>query len=68
MSMLIFHTILFLVFVVFFYLKFIESQRLKASFKLYEIRDQLVYLVANEVLNEEDIVFNYYYWKAWSNK
>lgn len=46
---------------VFFYHKAIDAIRLKAQYKLYAVRDELIYLVASGSLREEDAVFNFYY-------
>lgn len=43
------------------YFLYMRTMRLKASFDLYRVRDKFIYLVASDVLKEEDLVFRHYY-------
>lgn len=55
------HVAIFLSAVVYFYHKTVLAQRENASFKMYKVRDEFVYLVASDVMTETDPVFSYYY-------
>ena len=55
------HIIVFLIAVMFFYRRFVLAQREGASFQMYKVRDDFVYLVASNVVTETDPVFRYYY-------
>lgn len=55
------HTAIFLLAVVYFYHKFVLAQRENASFQMYKVRDEFIYLVASDIMTETDPVFSYYY-------
>jgi hypothetical protein len=55
------HVAIFMAAIVYFYHKFVLAQRENASFKMYKVRDEFVYLVASDVMTETDPVFSYYY-------
>ena len=55
------HIIFFFIFVVFFYHKYIETKQLQASYRLYALRDELILLVAKDILKEDNPVFKYHY-------
>lgn len=55
------HVAIFTAAIVYFYHKFVLAQRENASFKMYKVRDEFVYLVASDVMTETDPVFSYYY-------
>ena len=55
------HVTIFIVAAVFFYGRFIAAQRERASFQMYKVRDEFIYLVASGVMTETDPVFTYYY-------
>lgn len=55
------HFAIFFIAVVYYYYRYILAQRENASFELYKVRDELVYLVASEKMKETDAVFSYYY-------
>lgn len=60
-SALLIHAVIFLAFAVFFYSRLIRAQRLRSIYGLYKVRDDLVYLVASDVVAETDPVFTFYY-------
>jgi hypothetical protein len=45
----------------FLYRRFIEAARLRAQFKLFAVRDDLVLLVASGLLKEDNPIFEYHY-------
>lgn len=59
--LLLLHTLVFAIAAVVFYVLFLRSARMRARFRLYEVRDKLILLVAREQLSEEDHVFRHLY-------
>jgi hypothetical protein len=55
------HLSIFFIALVYYYYRYILAQRENASFELYKVRDELVYLVASDKMKETDAVFSYYY-------
>jgi hypothetical protein len=55
------HAAFFSLVAVFFYFRLVRAQRLRSSYALYKVRDELVFLVASGVLEESDPVFSFYY-------
>lgn len=55
------HLLLFVLVAAFLYRKYIEAARLRAQFKLFDVRDSLVLLVASGTIKEDNPVFEYHY-------
>ncbi|MBX3611119.1 MAG: hypothetical protein KF871_14605 [Hydrogenophaga sp.] len=55
------HVLVFLVAAFVFYHLFLRSARMRARFRLYEVRDRLILLVARQQLAEESQVFRHCY-------
>jgi hypothetical protein len=55
------HLSIFFIALVYYYYRYILAQRENASFELYKVRDELVYLVASDKMKETDAIFSYYY-------
>lgn len=55
------HAAVLVVAIVIAYLFYIRTLRLQAKYRLYKVRDDFVYLVASDQLEEESRVFKHYY-------
>ncbi|MDY6993016.1 MAG: hypothetical protein SVR94_10505, partial [Pseudomonadota bacterium] len=57
------HIVIFAIALFVFYRLYIKALRLRSSYELYQVRDELIYLVASGIINEDDKVFQFYYEK-----